>query len=81
MSNQNDNQNEDLLSKENLEKAQARNLAFLESFASKTYKVCGVPVLLVMNYELIQVLNNMYLQDIIPEEVIEEGVEKESLPE
>lgn len=76
------NQNEDLLSKENLEKAQARNLAFLEGFANKTYKVCGVPILLVMNYESIQILNNMYLQSIIPDEpTVEESVEKESIAE
>jgi len=82
------NQNEDLLSKENLNKAQARNLAFLETFAKKTNKVCGVPILQVMNYELIQVLNNMYLQSIIPEEegienesTGKESIEKESIPE
>ena len=70
------NQNEDLLSKKSLEKAQAKNLAFLESYAKKTYKVCGVPVLLVMNYELIQILNNMYLQSVIPEEDEKENSEK-----
>ena len=70
-------QNENLLNKENLGKSQAKNLAFLEYFANKSYKVCGVPVLLAMNYEFIQVLNNMYLQSIIPIE----NIEKESIEE
>ena len=71
------NYNDDLLSEKNLEKAQARNFAFLETFADKTYRVCGVPVLQCLNYELIQVLNNMYLQTIIPED----DSEKESIAE
>ena len=61
----NDNQNEDLLSPESLAKAQENNLNFIEDVTKQSLSVSGVPVLNTLSYEFIQILNNMYLQDIL----------------
>jgi len=74
MSHQNNN---DPLSKENLGKAQESNLNFIEEFTVGTITLCNVPVLQVLSYEFIQILNNMYLQEILgDEEETEENTKK-----
>lgn len=42
---------------------QARNIAFLENSKDEMPKVAGVPVLCGLNYELVQFLNMMTLQE------------------
>lgn len=65
MSKQND---QDLLSKESLGYAQAKNLNDLEEYAEKLgIKVFGVNILIAFSYNFIQILNNMYLSTILDE--------------
>jgi len=74
MSHQNNN---DPLSNENLQIVQKENLEFLEDVLGRTLKVKKIPILQVLNYDFIQILNNMYLSEVIPDEEADEETKEE----
>jgi len=74
MSHQN---NSDPLSNENLQIIQGENLEFLEDVLGRTLKVKKIPILQVLNYDFIQILNNMYLSEVIPDEEADEETKEE----
>ena len=76
MSHQNNN---DPLSNENLQIVQKENLEFLEDVLGRTLKVKKIPILQVLNYDFIQILNNMYLREVIPDEELNEEIKEEEV--
>ena len=76
MSHQN---NSDPLSNENLQIVQKENLEFLEDVLGRTLKVKKIPILQVLNYDFIQILNNMYLREVIPDEELNEEIKEEKV--
>ena len=61
------------------EEAQKRNLLYLENEGKESPKIDGVPVLLPLTYELIQIFNDRFLREALQvDEEIEKSDENES---
>lgn len=58
----------DPLSSKSLRQVQKEHIDLLENWSKKTEKVAGVPILQCFVYDILQILNNVYLQRIIAEE-------------
>lgn len=61
------NSNNDPLSRENLSLTQDQNLQFLDVLSESVLKVCNVNVVKSLEYEFIQILNNMHLRSVLKE--------------
>jgi len=64
---------------EELEAIQKRNLDFLETEGANSTKVEGVPILLPFTYELIQIFNGLYLQELLAENTPVENTEESEI--
>lgn len=73
-------QSVDPLSPEALKAAQAKHFRTLESWAlNQVATVCGVPIILCLNYDLVQVTNQAYLSHLLQQQTpaiqASEGIE------
>lgn len=66
----------DPLAPESLKAAQAKHFRALESWAlNQQATVCGVPIILCLNYDLVQITNQAYLGYLLPPPVVEQKEE------
>jgi len=71
--------NQEDINMEELEVIQKRNLDFLEAEGKKSISIEGVPILLPFTYELIQIFNGLYLQELLAENTPVENTEESEI--
>ncbi len=54
--------------KETLQQAQTRHIKVIEAWGKEQRKIAGVPVVQMLNYDLVQVINQIYLQEFLGSE-------------
>lgn len=54
--------------KATFQQTQARHLKTIEAWGEKQRKIAGVPIVQMLNYDLVQVLNQVYLKEFLDQQ-------------